>query len=135
MDFAACCTVVRIAAPALRDFVEHDYFTADAAERERVIAETAAAVKDAGTDVLVLACTHFLHMAGDLQAALGEGVHLVDSREGVVNQLERVLKINSLLSDAQAGEGVMYLTGPDPAGERYRLFAEKFGLALAGPLI
>jgi glutamate racemase len=134
-DFADGCEVIRIAAPALRDFVENDFFSASPEQRERVIAETADAVRRAKTDVLVLACTHFLHVDAALGEALGGEVVIVDSREGVVKQLVRVLEGHSLLAVAGGGEPVMYLTGPGPAEDRYRRFAARFGLAMAGELV
>ena len=133
-NFANGCEVVRIAAPALRDFVENEFFSATADTRERVLEDAAASVNSAGTDVLVLACTHFLHVAAALQEKLGRGVRLIDSREGVVNQLERVIDRQSLRTAKTEGESLMYLTGPGPAEERHRRFAERFGLELAGSL-
>ena len=133
-NFADGCAVVRIAAPALRDFVERDLFTAAPAARERVLEETAAAVREAGPDVLVLGCTHYLHVDRELQEKLGVAVTVIDSREGVVNQLERVLARGDLRAGDAGGAGVMYLTGPGPAEERYQRFAERFGLEMAGTL-
>jgi glutamate racemase len=132
--FADGCTVVRIAAPALRDFVEERYFDAPPEERERVLDDAAAAVKEAGTDVLVLSCTHFVHVDEALREKLGSGVTLIDSREGVVSQLERILDRHDLRAAGKDGGGAMYLTGPGPVEERYRRFAQRFDLVLAGPL-
>jgi glutamate racemase len=126
--------VVRIAAPALRDFVEHDFFSAPPEKRERVIEDTVAAVRRAGTDVLVLACTHYLHVDAALRERLGEAVRIIDSREGVVNQLERVLDRFGLRASGEMGESVMCLTGVEEVEERYRLFAEHADLKMAGIL-
>jgi glutamate racemase len=131
-SFANGCAVVRIAAPALRDFVEHDFYTASPAERERVIGETAGAVRAADADVLVLACTHYLHVAADLSRALGAAVRIVDSRAGVINQLERVLEADRLAARDGEGTAAMFLTGRGPAEERYRRFAAQFGLGEPG---
>jgi glutamate racemase len=131
-NFADGCEVIRIAAPALRDFVEYDFFSAGTEDRERVIDEAAAAVRRANTDVLVLACTHYLHVDAALRGKLGAAVRIIDSREGVVRQLERVLDQFHLRASGTAGRSAMYLTGKGEVEERYRLFADHFGLEMAG---
>ncbi len=126
-DFADGCEVVRIPAPRLRDFVETRLFDAPAAEKDEVVGEAAAAVRASGADVVVLGCTHYLHLASELEAALGPAVRLIDSREGVVNQLIRVLDRSRLRASTRAGDDGFYLTGEHPVEERYRRFAGRFG--------
>ena len=41
-------------------------------------------------DTIILGCTHFTHIADDIQAAAGDKVRVIDSREGVANQALRV---------------------------------------------
>ncbi|MBR0125115.1 MAG: aspartate/glutamate racemase family protein, partial [Treponema sp.] len=43
-----------------------------------------------GCDTIILGCTHFTHIAKDIQAAAGKDVRVVDSREGVAKQALRV---------------------------------------------
>ncbi|MBN2354266.1 MAG: glutamate racemase [Spirochaetales bacterium] len=128
-DFAEGCEVVRIPAPRLRDFVETRLFDAPAAEKDEVIGEAAGAVRASGADVVVLGCTHYLHVAAELEAALGPSVRIIDSREGVVNQLVRVLDGSRLRAAKRDGEDGFFLTGEAPVEERYRRFAERFGFA------
>jgi glutamate racemase len=133
-DFAGGCGVVRIPAPRLRDFVETRLFDAGDGEKDEVIGEAAEAVRASGADVVVLGCTHYLHVAAELQAALGPDVRLIDSREGVVNQLVRVLDRSRLRARQRAGDDGFYLTGDGAVEERYGRFAERFGFPGAGLL-
>ena len=41
-------------------------------------------------DTIVLGCTHFLHIASEIQQLAGEGIQVVDSREGVIRQALRI---------------------------------------------
>ena len=43
-----------------------------------------------GVDSIVLGCTHFLHIASEIQQLAGRDVQVVDSREGVVRQALRI---------------------------------------------
>jgi glutamate racemase len=133
-EFADDCEVVRIPAPALRDFVEMRFFDADPEEKRRVVEAAAGAVRASGVDVLVLACTHFLHVAADLHKALGPAVHLIDSRQGVVSQLERVLDQSNLYGRPPIAPDALFLTGSAPFEERYLRFARLFRLEQGGVL-
>ncbi|HEQ71561.1 MAG TPA: glutamate racemase, partial [Spirochaetia bacterium] len=133
-DFAAGLVVTRIAAPALRDLVEERFFSASPEEKRSVIADAAAAVRDAGVDTVVLACTHFLHVDTELGDVLGKNVLIIDSREGVINQLGRVLEKEKLSAHVKPGPNLFYVTGADPVQDRYRSFATAFGLGVGGTL-
>jgi glutamate racemase len=126
-DFADGCEVKRIPAPRLRDFVETRLFDATAAEKAEVIGEAADSVRASGADVVVLACTHYLHVTSELAEAFGADVRLIDSREGVVNQLERVLDREQLRAGERTGPDGFFLTGAALPEERYRRFAGRFG--------
>ena len=86
-----------------------------------------------GVDVVVLACTHFLHLEPEFRAALGEGIEVIDSREGVVRQLERVLAGRSPAA-APPSAPRLYVTRGGEAEGRYSLHCRKYGLELAGEL-
>jgi glutamate racemase len=89
-DFAADCTVIARGAPELVSFIEHDFFTATKEERCAAVIPAVSYFAENGCDTIILACTHFLHMADDIQEAAGCRVRVVDSREGVVRQALRV---------------------------------------------
>lgn len=132
--FASGCEVVKVAGTDIVEFVERRNFSATEAEREAVIAEAAEAFGKAGVDEVVLACTHFLYLGPTIERMLGPGVGLVDSREGVGRQLERVLAAAGLLRDGGAGGASLWLSGdPGPAHD-YARFAGLFGIGYGGAL-
>lgn len=146
-EFAADCRVARVADGALVRFVERHIFTADAEQRRAAVASAAAALTGArspdGTlsgaqvDVVVLGCTHFVYLAKEIGEALGEGVQVLDSRDGVCRQLERIVGVRPAETDRKR-ESVLYVTGFDGAGDaadekrRYTEFAAHFGLTYGG---
>ena len=143
-QWAADCQLTRLGDGALVDFIERRLFTASPEERLAAVRPAVEKPLAAGADVLVLGCTHFLHMAADFLAAVPAGRHLrlVDSRQGVAQQVARVVERATAEtgSGADAGSGasaepdLMFLTGPEPFEARYEDFARRFGLEPAGSL-
>jgi glutamate racemase len=148
-SFAAGCRIALFPAPGVVDFVERRYFDAGAKEREAIADRAARVMKRRRVDVVVLACTHFLHLEDELREALGEGITLVDSRAGVVQQLGRVLAAASPAGDVAATGGVaaapsgeapaararLYVTRLDGAEARYRLFGSRYGMEFCGAIV
>lgn len=89
-DFARDCRVFSRGDPALIAFVEHELFTATPAERRAAVAPAVDFFAAHGCDTIILGCTHFTHVAEEIAAVAGNGVRVVDSREGVANQAIRV---------------------------------------------
>ncbi len=90
-EFASDCYIVRRGDPDLIDFVEKKLFTATQEERAAAVAPAIEFFRQHEVDTIILGCTHFIHMADDIQKAAGSSVLVVDSRDGVVNQTMRVL--------------------------------------------
>ena len=94
-DFAQDCTIFTRADPRLIAFVEKRLFLASEDERLDAALPAARYFADCGCDTLILGCTHFTHMAGDIERAFrfatGGQVFVVDSREGVSNRALHVL--------------------------------------------
>lgn len=67
---------------------------------------------DAGIDTLVLGCTHYPFLAGQISDVAGPDVRLVDPAPAVARQVRRVL--DSLEIRNGSGGGVSYLTSGDP---------------------
>jgi glutamate racemase len=131
--FARDCEVTKIAGSDIVEFVEHRYFGSGAEERMAVVAEAIEAFKEAGVDQVVLGCTHFLYLRPEIEAMLGPGVGLVDSREGVVSRLVSVLtERDAYRAPGSAGSGRFYLSGREPFGPDHEGFAAMFGLKLGG---
>ncbi len=144
---AAGKRVVRVAAQDLVAFVERRYVDASADERRKAVLPFVDRLVAEGADEIVLACTHFLHVAQDIascateQAILRgapERVEVVDSRDGVARRLKTVLAEAGLLASrsadppAAAARDLLLLSGAPPFEQSYAAFARLYGLA--GPL-
>jgi len=128
------CTVVSLPASGLVEFVERDLYRAGPAEKTDRVRQEVERFRDQRIDALVLGCTHFLHLESEFRVLLdGDGVMLVDSREGVSRQVARLLADCSP-SQGRNGEDVLHITGSAPLEERYGWFAGHYGLRLKGAL-
>ncbi|MGA2612547.1 MAG: glutamate racemase [Spirochaetia bacterium] len=140
-EHASGCTVVTLPAAGLVDFVEQTMERCTPEEKTARVRTEVERFRDAGIDALVLGCTHFLHLEHEFRRLLSdEGIELVDSRAGVARQVQRLLRNADSLpggngSSAPAGgSDALYVTGASPIEDRYRYFASRFGLRLAGVL-
>ncbi len=139
--------VLRVGAQDLVEFVERDFL--DASEDERLAACRAALdpIRGSGADRVVLACTHFLHVADYIARAAGPEVRVVDSREGVARRAAELF----LKAEASAGgvpapgptsapdeprpvRGGFYATGDSGSWAGLERFAELYGLSFEGAL-
>lgn len=134
----------------LVEFVERRYLRSSADERLAAVRPGVGALLGAGSDAIVLGCTHFVHLADEFASEAGPGVRIVDSRDGVVARLaslvggERRSGREGAAGDQGGGTrggGVeargddrLYLTGEGAPGPVYDGFAERFGLRFAGTL-
>ena len=140
-EFASDCYIARRGDPELIDFVEKKLFTATQEERAAAVAPAIDFFRQHDVDTIILGCTHFIHMADDIQKAAGSSVRVVDSRDGVVNQTMRVLDSTK---SAQAKKNTcsvenmtFYITGVrDAVAENeYRTLARNLGIPYGGKLI
>lgn len=133
--FAPDCRVLRRGDPQLVEFVEKRYLNASRPERLDAVRPAVGEFAAAGADAIVLACTHFLFLAGEFAEVAGPGIRIVDSRDGVASQLRRVLTSGpGLRSGRSHGQDEFWHTGPEGEGERFRPFAARYGLFPAGCL-
>ncbi len=103
--FASSCRVERRGAQDLVAFVERRFLEADDSETRKVIEPHVAYLVDRGVDEIVLACTHFLHVAREIEdlaneLSAGSGgppVKVVDSREGVARRLRDLVGRDDLV--------------------------------------
>lgn len=89
-DFASDCTVIRRGDPELVSFIEKDFFTATKEQKIQAVKPAVDFFAKNNCDTIILGCTHFTHVAPDIQSAAGKNVKVIDSREGVSNQAIRV---------------------------------------------
>jgi glutamate racemase len=141
---ATGCAVVSLASGPLVEFVERSLHRATTEERQERVRQEVERFTEEGVDALVLGCTHFLHLEGEFRSLLEEkGIMLVDSREGVSRQAQRLLAGNTgsgrtASGRAASGTGAssasthdsLYVTGPRPLEDRYQWFASRYGLVL-----
>jgi glutamate racemase len=66
-------------------------------------------------DAVVLGCTHYSYLAGDIKRLLGE-VLLFDGAQGAVRQLKRVLEERNLLAETKGGRIAFQCSG-GPEGQ------------------
>jgi glutamate racemase len=128
-DFASNCDVYRWAGTDIIDFIENRLYGADNSEIVEVLKPAVDFFIDNDVDNVVLGCTHFLFLEKNLREMLGE-IKLIDSREGVGNQIVRILEKYNLQSESK-NKDIFILTGA--AGdfskkENYNWISEKYGL-------
>jgi glutamate racemase len=131
-SFAHNCEVIAIPAPGLVDFVEKRFFSSTEKEKIDAVGCVLKQLEGHEVDSVVLGCTHYIHLKEEFERVLGKGVSVIDSRDGVVSQLVRVLESNGLQADHKSGESEFYLTGIPPAEPSYLKFAEQYGLRFCG---
>lgn len=95
-DFASDCTVFKRGNPELIDFIEHKLFTASKEEKIEAVMPAVEYFNSNGCDTIILGCTHFTHMAREIEEAFAskswKKVFVVDSRDGVSNHALDVIK-------------------------------------------
>ena len=91
-DFASDCKVISRAAPRLIRAIERRLLLADEAEQIEYVKPFVEPFVSKGADTVVLGCTHFLHLQDAFRAALGNGIQVVDSLDGVAQQALRLVK-------------------------------------------
>lgn len=140
--------VLRVGAQALVEFVERDFLDASEEQRLGACRNALEPLRNSDADRVVLACTHFLHVADYIAAAAGPGVRIVDSREGVARRAAAVFRggvdgssSGGAKSDPEpAGEGSdtacgrLYATGDPKTWTGLDRFAVLYGLPFGGAL-
>lgn len=95
-DFASDCKVFKRGDPDLIAFIEHKLFTATAEEKRSAVMPAVEYFNSNGCDTIILGCTHFTHMAREIEEAFAskswKKVFVVDSRDGVSNHALDVIK-------------------------------------------
>ncbi len=92
-----------LSTPATRALVEH--YTAPLVQ--------------AGADVIILGCTHYVFLRAIIAEVVGPGVELIDTGAAVARQVRSVLAKNSLIrSDGSAGRELFWTTGDPTVAQR-----------------
>lgn len=131
-EFSSDKDVYKVGASNIVKFVEYDYYNSSKEEICSYIKKSVTELKHINVDSVVLGCTHFIHVANEIKEALGENVHIIDSREGVSRQVRRVIQLNS---DNETGQGHFYMTKERGNIGNYKFLCEKAGLEFKGEIL
>ena len=132
-SFARNCTVFPISAGPVINFVENSYLAATDAEKKEIIAPAMEVCSENGIDTLVLGCTHFIFLEDEFNKTAGTNMQIIDSREGVGNQIIRLLGEHGF-TNKKSRTDMLFHTGSKEAAGGYSRFAERFGLEYKGTL-
>lgn len=130
-EYCEGCSVSRCAAGILVRFVEEELGTPHAASVAEVASPFIAQFARDRVDAVVLGCTHFVYLAEELAAALGNRCAVIDSRYGVARQTARVAA--QLPEGSTDGPPRLYVTGARMPS-RYEELARRFEVEPAGSL-
>ena len=132
-SFAADCTIEKRADAALIAKIENGLITASDEEKRKAVMPAIRQFQEAGADTLVLACTHFLHLADTFAECAAPAMKIVDSLPGVVSHALDVLPPPS---DGETHRSCCYVTGEitERIDRLYRGYCGLFGLDWEGAL-
>lgn len=89
-EFAADCRVVYRGDGQLIRLIEEHLLDQDSSRYRQAARPAVDFFVEQGADTIVLGCTHFLHIADEIQRLAGPHIQVVDSREGVIRQALRL---------------------------------------------
>ena len=130
--FASDCSVLRFAGTELVNFVEKEYLDSSTEQRKDALNEIVQWCGKYQFDTLVLGCTHFVYLINELKQQLPPGIKIIDSREGVVNQLIRIIAGIGRRSNEKRGE--LFITGGLEDDSIYRRFSGLYNLDYRGTI-
>lgn len=134
-DFAPGLDVLTIPVRELVDYAELSPPPREPGADESVVRRELSPYLERGLGAVVLGCTHFTLLEEGFRRVLGDGVRLIDSREGVARRVASLVEQGRLFAPAdEPGSAMLYLHGGVADRERYRAFARAYGLELAGEL-
>ncbi len=132
-DFASTSRVEKYAGVDLVEFVETSYFSSTEEAKMKVVSESVEYFNSRNINSLVLGCTHFVYLVDYFKKSLGGSVDIIDSREGVSKQIQRIIRSESLVS-ANKTTDIFYITGSETNQSNYLKFAGEFDLEWGGIL-
>jgi glutamate racemase len=107
-NYASDCEIFKRGDPDLISFIEHALFTASEAEKMEAVRPAVSYFLEENCDTIILGCTHFTHVASYIQNAAGDGVQVVDSRDGVSKQ---AMKVWYAKGESDGEAALPYMTG------------------------
>jgi len=104
---ASNCEVIVKSTPLMVDMAEKPWLYPDRLERMK---EELAIFIEKRVDYLVLGCTHFSFLEKEIRILLGDEINVVDSRDGVSNQVLRLLPKSDSLERKTDEKNLYYYT-------------------------
>lgn len=116
---------ISLPCPGLMDFVEREDF--DSPALHQYLQDLFAPFDEQVIDSVVLGCTHYLFLKDAIKKSLPDGIRLVDSNQGVVQQLIRRLRAENLISSLrQQGQVRLISTGGSQKEDQMHRMLELF---------
>ncbi len=107
------CQFIKQAGAGLVPLIESG--KADSEETLELLAKHLEPIQEAGSDTLVLGCTHYPFLRKSIRKLLGESIHIIDTSDAVVRQLKRQLELLDKLSDGNKQGSVLFISSKDGA--------------------
>ena len=108
-DFASGVDVFKLGCDGLEESVEY----LETEEISRLLNSYVKQVKKFDADVVVLGCTHFPFIKGDIQKRLGPKVKIIDSGRSIAQRVRYLLTKNESLATKKLPDA--YYTTSDPS--------------------
>lgn len=107
------CQFIKQAGAGLVPLIEAG--KADSEETLELLAKHLEPIQDAGSDTLVLGCTHYPFLRKSIRKLLGDSISLIDTSDAVVRQLKRQLESINHSVDANGKGSVTFVSSKDGA--------------------
>ena len=107
------CQFIKQAGAGLVPLIEAG--KADSEETLELLAKHLEPIQDAGSDTLVLGCTHYPFLRKSIRKLLGDSISLIDTSDAVVRQLKRQLESLNQSVDANDKGSVTFISSKDGA--------------------
>lgn len=153
---AGNCSLLKLGASPLVSWIETSLLNASPEEKLRALEPYMKQVRDFNADMLVLGCTHFLHMQQEFISAGKPDITIIDSQNGITKRLMQILETHKLQNtnshqhlpkqelavlatqaiqaSNEAHVHTFWVTGTEPVEERYKQFAAMYGFLYKGIL-
>ena len=133
-DFASNCIVYSRADGKLISFIEHNLTNDSETEKLEACKPAVEYFCENDCDTIILGCTHFIHVADEIQKLAGSSVKVIDSRDGVVRQ---ALKMRGSIEGklpAGVANKTFFVTGfpSHMTNQDYQNIAKKFDIPWGG---
>ena len=126
--------IARVAAGDIVRYVEERMLEEEGRGVAEVLDRALEELKEKRVGSVVMGCTHFLHVMEDIASIMGD-IPLVDSRDGVGRRILSLLNEDSRPAErAPDAQAYFYVTEEGETDERYKRFAENYGLDWKGRL-